>query len=156
MVLGFFADVLNVWDTVGSRTEGCGKGTSGVESPDDASSSASSSIATSDLFVRLLCVSSSDERVSEACRADVLERRRLAGSSDETAGLRAGEFLVCLAGLREVVDPAAMVNGIIKGAGSLDISEVSLSLDAMVADDDDGINYTAGQASKVQSSPLPK
>ena len=94
LVLGFFAEILNVWETVGSRTGGCGMETSGVEALDDASSSASSSIATSDLSVTLLCISSSDEKLSEACRADGLGRRRFAGGSDGIAGLGAGEFCV--------------------------------------------------------------
>ena len=107
--------------------------TSGVETPDDASSSASSSIATSDLSVNLLCISSSDERLSGACRTDGLERRRFAGASDETVGLGAAKFCVSLAGLGQVVDPAATVNGIIKGAGPFDSSEVLvLSPGAMI------------------------
>ena len=69
LVLDFFAEVLNVWETVGSRTVGCGIETTGVKSLDDASaaghSSSSSFIATSDLSVRLLRISSSDERWSE-------------------------------------------------------------------------------------------
>ena len=133
LVLGFFADVLNVWETVGPRTGGCGMETCGVEAPDDASSSASSSssIAASDLSVTLLFISSSDKRLSEACRADVLGRPRFAGGFGGIAGLRAGEFCVYLAGLGQVVDPAAMVNGLMKGGGLFDGSEV-LSLDAMV------------------------
>ena len=105
--------------------------TSGVETPDDASSSAPSSIATADLSVTLLCISSSDERLSEACRADGLGRRGFVGGSDGTAGLGASKFCVCLAGLGEVVDPAAMVNGVVKGAEPFENSEV-LSLGAMI------------------------
>ena len=124
LVLGFFAEVLNVWETVDSRTVGCGIETSGVKSLDDASSSASSSTATFDSSVALLWDSSSGEKLCEACRADVPGRRRFRGGSGGTAGLLAADFCVCLAGLGEVVDPAAMVNGIIKGAGPFDSSEV--------------------------------
>ena len=79
---------------VGSRTGGCGIWISGVEALDDASPSASSSIVASDLSVTLLCISSSDERLSEAWKIDGLGMRRFAGGPDGTAGLEAGEFCV--------------------------------------------------------------
>ena len=111
---------------MGSETGGRGTETSGVEPPDEDSSSASSFIATSDLSVTLLCISSCDERSVEACRADGLGRHLFLGRSEETAGLFATEPCVCLAGLGSVVlDPAAMVNGIIKGAGPFDSSVLS-------------------------------
>ena len=94
LVRGFLADVLNVWETVGSRIGGCGIWTSGVEALDDASPSASSSIVASDLSVTLLCISSSDERLSEAWKTDGVGRRRFAGGSDGTAGLGAGDICV--------------------------------------------------------------
>lgn len=122
-VLGFFEDALDVWEMVGFRTRGRGIETSGVKSLDDASSSAPSSIATSDCSVKALCDSSSDEELS-GCG--------FVGDSDRTAGVAIGEFCVCSAGSEQVVDLAAMVNGITKGAELSDNSEV-LSLGAMIA-----------------------
>ena len=133
LVLGFFADTLEVWENVGSKTGGCGIEISGVKSLDDASSSASSSSsATSDRSVTLLCISSCDERLYEASRVDDgLGRGGLAGGPDGTAGLGAAKCCVCLAGLGEVVELAAMVNGVIKGAEPFDSSEIS-SLGGMI------------------------
>lgn len=113
LTLCLFEGLLDVWETLDPGLGVRSIETSGVESPD---SPPSSSIACADsaLSSTALGIISSVKGLAEACGKGSLGRDRFWEDVDGTTGFRAVGFFRCFVDLWEVVNLAAMVNGVLR------------------------------------------